>query len=497
MAASSQFNSRKMMEQAIEVMKQSINERRLDNKASPLVGAVLLKPDGNIETAHRGELREGDHAEFTLLERKNRATKLDGSILFATLEPCAPGARNHPKLSCAERIVNARIKEVWVGITDPDPMVDRKGIKYLQDHGVTVHMFDHDLQEEIQAVNQEFIAQALERKAAVEELEEDTALSALEHPATAADLTDFSKEVLGRYHSLCKIEESVDSEGFRRRLAQQGLLTADGPAFVPSGFGMLLFGQSPREGMPQAGLLGTIHWPDGSEEVRDFDGPMLLIPEQAIQWLKDKLPNPIDRSGAQRKDANESFYELVREGIVNALVHRDYTIEGAKCQLVITPDTITIRSPGYPVKPIELKQLQGFNAPMLSRNPILHYVFAKMELAEERGLGLKSMKTKASDAGLPLPTYAWEDPYLVLKLYRSGKGAVRVLGANVLERLNADAKDTWQIILSKQPMTSAEVMTETGFDERKAQRVLRKLMDEGLVQRIGMGRATQYVAANP
>ena len=79
-----------MMEQAIEVMKQSINERRLDNKASPLVGAVLLKPDGNIETAHRGELREGDHAEFTLLERKNRATKLDGSILLPPSSPALP-----------------------------------------------------------------------------------------------------------------------------------------------------------------------------------------------------------------------------------------------------------------------------------------------------------------------------------------------------------------------------------------------------------------------
>jgi ATP-dependent DNA helicase RecG len=228
-------------------------------------------------------LREGDHAEFTLLERKNRASKLDGSTLFATLEPCAPGARNHPKLSCAERIVNARIKEVWVGITDPDPTVDRKGIQFLQDHGVTVHMFDHDLQEEIQAANKEFIAQALVRKAAVEEPEEDTALSTLEHPVTAADLRDFSKVVLGRYRSLGKIEDPVDSEGFKRRLAQQGLLKADGAAFVPSGFGMLLFGQSPREGMPQAGLLGTVHWPDGSEEVRDFDGPMLLIPEQAIQ----------------------------------------------------------------------------------------------------------------------------------------------------------------------------------------------------------------------
>lgn len=212
---------------------------------------------------------------------------------------------------------------------------------------------------------------------------------------------------------------------------------------------------------------------------------------------EDKLPNPIKRSGAQRVEVNEALFELVREGVVNALVHRDYKIKGAKCQLSVTPDAIVVKSPGGPIEPIILEQLQSFNAPMISRNPRLHAVFSKMELAEERGLGLKSMMTRASDAGLPLPTYAWEDPYLVLTLYRSGKGAVRALGTNVLERLNADAKETWQVILSKQPMTSAEVMTVTGFDERKAQRVLRKLMDEGLVHRIGKGRATQYVAANP
>src|SRR6266700_1502811 len=100
---------RRLMEQAIEVMRQSIPEPRTDGKASPKVGAVLLKPDGTVETAFRGELRHGDHAEYTLLERKNRNICLDGSILFATLEPCAPGARKHPKLACAERIVNARI----------------------------------------------------------------------------------------------------------------------------------------------------------------------------------------------------------------------------------------------------------------------------------------------------------------------------------------------------------------------------------------------------
>ena len=495
MAAKPKFDPRKMMEMAIAVMKESINEPRADRKASPLVGAVLWKPDGSVETAHRGELREGDHAEFTLLERKNRANKLDGCILFATLEPCAPGARNHPKLSCAERIVNARIKEVWVGIEDPDPTVDRKGIKYLQDHGVTVHMFDRVLQEEIQVANEQFIAQAMERRAcAAEEATEEVVLSTLENPVVSADLHDFSEEVLGRYRSLAKIEDAVNSDGFQRRLVQQGLLKTDGKKFVPAGFGMLLFGNSPRDVMPQAGFLGTIHWPDGTEEVLDFDGPMVLVPEQAIQWLKDKLPNPIDRSGAQRKEASEKFYELVREGIVNALVHRNYDIAGAKCQLIVTPDTITIKSPGEPVPPITLKQLQDFNAPILSRNPVLHYVFAKMELAEERGLGLKSMKARASDVGLPLPKYAWENPYLALTLFRSAAAAVAGLPPAVRDGLNDDERASWEFIASRQSVTSPELMERMGFDERKAQRVLRKLLDSNLIRRLGRGPATHYEA---
>lgn len=497
MTAKRKFDPRKLMEKAIEVMRESVHEPRDDGKASPSVGVVIYKLDGAVETACRGELRYGDHAEFALLERKNRANRLDGSVLFTTLEPCALGSRSHPKLSCAERIVLARIKEVWVGLEDPDPTVDRKGIKYLQDNGVTVHMFDRDLQEIIHAENKKYIDQALERAAEAEKKPKTVTLSKYETSVPATDMRDFSKEALEQYRAIAKIEDAVDSEVFQRRLLQQGLLKTEGAKLVPSGFGLLLFGNSPRDVMPQAGLLGTIHYPDGTEETKDFDGPMVLVPGQAIQWLKDKLPNPIDRSGAQRKAVNEKFFELAREGMVNGLVHRNYDIQGAKCQLVVTPETITIKSPGAPVEPITLAQLQNFDAPMLSRNPVLHYVFAKMELAEERGLGLRSMKNRASETGLPLPKYAWENPYLVLTLYRSVKGAVRLLRTEVLERLNSDEKATWQVILAKQPITSAEVMAETGFDERKAQRVLRKLLDEGLVRRVGRGRATQYTAASP
>ncbi|OFZ25999.1 MAG: hypothetical protein A2381_11705 [Bdellovibrionales bacterium RIFOXYB1_FULL_37_110] len=89
-------------------------------------------------------------------------------------------------------------------------------------------------------------------------------------------------------------------------------------------------------------------------------------------------------------------------------VHRDYSIQGAKCQVIISAKKIIIKSPGLPVEPITIEKVKSFEAPMLSRNPILHYVFAKMKLAEERGLGLKSMRMRAIKAHLPLPEYSYE-----------------------------------------------------------------------------------------
>ena len=492
------FDIRQMMEKAVEVMELSIAEGRTDGKESPLVGAVLVKFDGSVETAHRGELREGDHAEYTLLERKNRASKLDGAVLFATLEPCAPGARNHPKISCAERIVNARVKEVWVGIEDPDPLVDRKGIRFLQDHGVKVKMFDRDLQERIRQVNQGFIDQALERAAAQEDQKPSPiSLSPLENAHLPAVTEDLSTEALELYRRTAKIPEDVGTPAFNRRLALQGLLKEDSGQLKPTGFGLLLFGKEPRLHLRQAGLLGTIHFPDGREEPKDFEGPQVFAPDQALQWLRDKLPDPVKRSKARREPVNEALYELLREGIVNALVHRDYEIEGAKCQLIATPHNITVKSPGRPLPPVTLEQMQSFTAPMLSRNPILHYVFSQMELAEERGLGLKSMKHRAQQAGLPLPSYQWDDPYLVLTLYRNAEGLAESLDPGVLEALNHDEQAAWRIIASKGNITSGELVAKLGIDERKAQRILKKLMQMQLICRMGKGRATQYGMNRP
>lgn len=497
MTVKGQFDPRKLMEMAVEVMRQSVHETRPDGKASPVVGVVIQKPDGTIETACRGELRSGDHAEFTLLERKHRSSRLDGAKLFATLEPCAPGARNSPKLSCAERIVLARIQEVWVGIEDPDPTVDRKGIKYLQDNGVTVHMFERDLQEVIRKENKEFIDQALERAAAEEDKPKAVTLSALENPVPTADFLDFSREALEQYRTMAKISDPVGSEAFHRRLLQQGLLQPEGNKLVPAGYGLLLFGKAPRDVMPQAGLLGTIHYPNGKEETRDFDGPLVLVPGEAEVWLKDKLPNTIDRSRMQRRQSLDLPFEMVREGVVNALVHRDYEIKGAKCQLVVTADTIVVKSPGGTVDPITLEQLQSFSAPMLSRNPMLHYVFARMEMAEERGLGLKSLKSRAMEFGLPLPKYSWEPPYLDLTLYRSPESAAKVLDEAILRELTAEEKKGWAFLAARVSTTQSEYAQHMGVTARTAQRHLKHFVELGLLRRLGKGPATKYQVVRP
>jgi ATP-dependent DNA helicase RecG len=485
---------RDLMEQAVEVMRQSVAEPRPDGRTSPKVGVALWKPDGSVETASRGELRDGDHAEYTLLERKNRDCKLDGALLFTTLEPCGPGSRLHPKLGCAERIVLARIREVWIGIEDPDPMVDRKGIKYLQESGVTVHMFDRELQEEIQAANRVFIEEAMDRAAAARTAKEERpiTLSPLEGTVSTAQTQDLSNDGLEAYRGLARIADEVGSDDFNRRLFLQGLLKEENGQVMPTGFGLLLFGKEPRTTMPQAGLLGTIHLPDGTEELRNFDGPQVLVPGQALQWLRDKLPDPIARSGAHRRQVNEVIFELVREGVVNALVHRDYSIEKAKCQLVVTSDTITVKSPGKPVEPITLEQMQSFSAPMLSRNPVLHYVFARMGLAEERGLGLKSMRTRAEAGGLPLPRYAWEEPYLVLTLFRSPAAALRALEGDALAALSKAERTGWQWLATKETVSSADYAAAMEVPNRTALNHMRHFTELGLVRKRGSGPSTRY-----
>ena len=244
--------------------------------------------------------------------------------------------------------------------------------------------------------------------------------------------------------------------------------------------------------MPQAGLLGTIHYPNGKEETRDFDGPLVLIPPLVEQWLKDKLPSVIDRGKMVRRKIQALPFEMVREGLINALIHRDYDIRHGKCQLVVTSDTITVKSPGGPLPPITLDQLRSFNPPMLSRNPELHYVFGRMGMVEERGLGVKSLKNRAEELALPLPRYEWEDPYLVLTLFRNPEAVVTTLKPAVLKSLAASEQNGWQWLGTKGRAKSGQYARAMQVNDRTARRHLNRFLKLGLVKKRGSGPSIEY-----
>lgn len=490
--AKSEFSEREIMKMAIDVMKDSRNEPRPDGKIPPKVGAVLLFPDGRIEKAYRGELREGDHAEYTLLERKLVNENLEGCILFTTLEPCAK--RNQPKVPCCRRTTNARIKKVFVGIEDPDPTVDGKGIKHLENHGVEVKMFDRDLQRIIEDENSGFIKYVEYNKKKEKRKVEDLQ-SPIEKPIENYDLNKLNNDALKYFIKLADLTYDVNESSFWDYLVDFGALEWDSVAkkYIPTGYGILLFGKDPRAKFPNAVLKAHVTYGSGDIESRDFSGPLVLMPDQIQDWLKKVLPLAKDTSQFKRVDIAGFPIPVLREAIVNALVHRDYEIKEAKCELKIDDDKIVVNSPGKPLAAISLEDLNSFDAPSLSRNPIITYVFSLMEYVEEKGFGMKTFKSLNEEYGLPMPKYLYREPFLTLVFPRNQQGVKTLLEKTLLQSLNEDDLKKFEIFRRNEPVSKIAFAKYARISDRSAERFLKEWTELGLLKRIGAGPSTTYM----
>jgi diaminohydroxyphosphoribosylaminopyrimidine deaminase/5-amino-6-(5-phosphoribosylamino)uracil reductase len=99
-------------------------------RPNPLVGAVLVK-QGKIIGEGYHQAYGGPHAEIYAL--REAGVEAEGSTLYVTLEPCSHHGKTPP---CAEAIAKANVKKVVCAISDPNPLVQGKGLAYLQEQGI-------------------------------------------------------------------------------------------------------------------------------------------------------------------------------------------------------------------------------------------------------------------------------------------------------------------------------------------------------------------------
>lgn len=143
---------RYFMELAIKEARRSKFE---DGSSHPLVGAVVVKGEKVLANAHRGERSAGQHAEFVALEKKLRSKSVAGATLYTTLAPCT--TRNHPKVPCAQRIIERKFTRVVIGMLDPDKRITGQGERTLRKAGIAVARFEADLADAVEEMNRDFI----------------------------------------------------------------------------------------------------------------------------------------------------------------------------------------------------------------------------------------------------------------------------------------------------------------------------------------------------
>ena len=118
------------MSRALELAKQG----RGHVSPNPLVGCVLVK-DGEIIGEGYHEKFGGAHAEVSAINNA-RKDPLD-AIVYVTLEPCFITGKTPP---CTETLIHNSISAVYIGMQDPNPAINGKGIEALEKAGITVHV---------------------------------------------------------------------------------------------------------------------------------------------------------------------------------------------------------------------------------------------------------------------------------------------------------------------------------------------------------------------
>ena len=195
-----------------------------------------------------------------------------------------------------------------------------------------------------------------------------------------------------------------DFDGWETLLRNIELMTVSGAQHVATIDGLLLFGRNPNRYVPQSGIRAICYTgPDPDYATRadeDLRGPMVPLKganesiveaglvEQAWDFVRRNTTPTARIEGGRRIDRWEYPEIVIREAIVNALVHRDYSISGTDIMLAIYSDRLEIQSPG---KLPNTVTIDGMKSGMrYARNQTLVNIMRDYGYVDARGMGVRN-----------------------------------------------------------------------------------------------------------
>lgn len=249
-----------------------------------------------------------------------------------------------------------------------------------------------------------------------------------EAPVPDARLEDLDPLLISRYLERLRNDEASP---FRTMSDQEGLRTLrvlvrsydQDELWVPSLAGLLTLGKYPQRFFPSLGIVFVVYpaneigvpGPGGERflDNRRIDGPIPTMVIKVLDALKRNMKRRAVVRGRFREDVWEYPEDALREAIVNALGHRDYspTARGTPVQVQMFPDRLIIANPGGLFGPVTVDRL-GETGVSAARNQTVMRILEDLPatgenrtLCENRGSGIGAMLASLRQAGMKPPEF--------------------------------------------------------------------------------------------
>ena len=274
-----------------------------------------------------------------------------------------------------------------------------------------------------------------------------------------------------------------------RELLTLRLLTNEQGRRVPTKGAVLLVGKERERHFPDAWVqCGRFIGRDKADifDHIELHDPLPQAVESILLFLKKHAMRGADFSAIRRKDCWSIPLGILREVVINALVHADYSQKGGPIRVAFYDDRIEVENPGILLPGLTLDDIrQGLSK---IRNHVIARVFRELNLIEQWGSGIPRMFREAEDLGLPELQIAEIGMRMRVIVPLLESIAVPKATEQVSEQATEQATEQVRRILNclkSEPLSVREVMDALGLHHRPTflYNYLHPVLDTGLVER--------------